>query len=208
MINALAPSGTTIHYGVYEEYGTPYHIELQAIIEAIVKMKRDAFVGHAYDADDLGQEIRIRLTQAASALDNERPAFRYLIRCADNLISDLRKGIYQHNNPPCKICADGGDCTRTGDKCESFRRYQRHMFSKQSIDRPRSLMSTDLIRFDTAFDSLNAKELNERIIAILPQYLLKPYHNMLHSGNITAVQRNQIRSIVRKLLEDDQKRSS
>lgn len=198
------PSGT--QFGIYTANATTREKEITQVIELVVRIKQNSYVGSMYGPDDLAQELRIRLLKAADSLDPDAPPYNYLIRCADNFIIDKRRGTYQYNNPPCPICAAGAACQPDGTQCIEWRRYEKNLLTKRQIDSPISLGDSDVPQFDVTFETIVARELHERIIAALPSNLLKPYHTLITGGegDITTLQRNKIRAIVRKLIEYDQ----
>lgn len=186
---------------LYRPSEDEYVEEVSNTIERVVNLKKNEYVGNSYDSDDLAQEIRIKLVYSSNFLDRDRSPFSYLVKCADNHISDLRKGTYQSNNPPCRACSRGGSCQADGSKCSAWLKYESTLHIKQKIDNPRQLHDAEIIQNDTVWGDLMAQELNERIIAVLPAYLLKSYHNMIHGGDVPTVHRNKVREIVRGLLD-------
>lgn len=197
----VLPSGT--QFGLYSANSTEREKEITQVIELVVNIKKSAYVGGMYDDDDLAQELRMRLLRAAENLDAEAPPYNYLMRCADNFIIDKRRGVYQYNNPPCSVCAAGGGCQPDGSQCADWRRYEKNLHTKRQIDSPIPLGDSDVPQFDVTYETIVARELHERIIAALPSSLLKPYHNMITGGDVSTMQRNKIRAIVRKLMEYD-----
>jgi len=197
----VLPSGEQV--GLYCFDSTEREHEVTQVIELVVNIKKNAYVSGIYDGDDLAQELRMRLIKAAESLDPDAPPYNFLMRCAENFIIDKRRGTYQYNNPPCSICAAGGSCQPDGSQCDEWKRYERNLQIKRQIDSPIPLGDSDVPQYDITYETIVARELHERIIAVLPSKLLKPYHNMITGGEVTAVQRNKIRQIVRKLMEYD-----
>jgi len=198
----VAASGTVHQDQLYNPYADDYHRRITATIERIVNMKRYTFVGGMYESDDLAQEIRMRLIRATASIEHGKSVFVFLARCADNLILDMWRGIYRANNPPCKRCASGGSCQDDGSKCTRALEYEAVMQRRQNIDRPDPLGDVELLHFDMVWEELLAQELQERIIAALPSYLLKSYHDMVNSGGVgvPANHKRKIREIVRGVL--------
>lgn len=197
------PSGT--QFGLYSSDATERELEITQVIELVVRIKKSSYVSGMYDEDDLAQELRMRLLKAAESLDPDAPPYKFLLRCAENFIIDKRRGVYQYNNPPCFVCAAGGSCQPDGSQCDEWRRYERNLKIKRQLDSPIPLGDSDVPQFDVTYETIVARELHERIIAALPSNLLKPYHNLVNGGEgeVTTVQRNKIRAIVRKLIDND-----
>lgn len=186
---------------VYRPSNDAYVNEVSDTIERVVNLKKNEYVGNVCGPDDLAQEIRVKLIYSSNFLDRSRKPFSYLVKCADNHISDLRKGIYQSNNPPCRECSRGGSCSADGGKCNAWLKYEATLHTKQRIDSPRHLGDTEIVQYNTVWGHIMAQELNERIIAVLPNYLLKSYHDLINGGDVPTVHRNKIREIVRGLLD-------
>jgi DNA-directed RNA polymerase specialized sigma24 family protein len=196
------PSGT---FGLYSSDATEKELEITQVIELIVRIKKNSYVGGMYDDDDLAQELRIRLLKAAESLNQDAPPYNFLMRCAENFIIDKRRGVYQYNNPPCSICAAGGACQPDGSQCKAWRNYEKNLKIKRQLDSPIPLGDSDVPQFDITYETIVARELQERIIRALPASLLKAYKRMVQGGeeDITTTQRHKIRAIVRKLVEDE-----
>jgi DNA-directed RNA polymerase specialized sigma24 family protein len=198
----VAASGMVYPDQLYNISADDYHRRITATIERIVNLKRYTFVGGMYDEDDLAQELRARLVKATGSLGHGKSVFIFLVKCADNLILDLWRGVYRANNPPCKRCASGQPCRVDGGKCTRAREYEAILKTRRNIDRPEPLNEVDIVHFDTAWENVLAQELNERIITALPAYLLKSYHNLTNAGgkDVPASHRRKIREIVGGLI--------
>jgi len=201
----VAASGTIYPDQLYTINADNYHRDITATIERIVNLKRTTFVGGMFDSDDLAQEIRIRLIRATMSIKSGKSIFLFLVRCADNLILDLWRGIYRANNPPCKICASGKSCQPDGQICNKAREYNAVLKIRQNIDRPEPLGDIDILHFDTVLEDMYLQELHKKIIKVLSPKLLKSYHNLINSSGegVPVQHKRRIREIVRGIINGE-----
>jgi DNA-directed RNA polymerase specialized sigma24 family protein len=199
----VAASGTIVPDQLYDLSADDYHRQVTATIERIVNMKRHTFVGGMYESDDLAQELRMRLIRATASLQQGKSVFVFLVRCADNLILDMWRGIYRANNPPCRKCASGTPCQPDGKKCKRALEYEAVMRRRRNLDRPDPLGDVELLHFDTVWEELLATELKDRIVSALPTYLLKSFHDMINSGGtgVPANHKRKIREIAKGVID-------
>lgn len=202
-MTVLLASGTVYQDRLYDPTADAYHQNISSTIERIVNMKRNTFVGNGYDRDDLAQEIRVRLIEATMSVDSNRSFFHFLIKCADNLILDMWRGIYRPNNPPCKQCASGHPCQPGGKKCRKALEYEAMLKKRREIDQPATLHGSEPVYFDYSLEHVIANEFHERIIAALPSYLLKSYHEMINADGkgVPSEHKRKIRLIVKGVVK-------
>ena len=202
MLSYLLASGTMCQTHLYSPTADAYHKDITSTIERIVNIKKGTFVGGMYGRDDLAQEIRIRLIDAVSSVGYNKSFFHFLVKCADNLILDIWRGVYRANNPPCKKCASGHPCQPGGKKCRKALEYETMLKRRREIDRPAMLNDGEPACFDYSLESLIADELHQRIIAALPPYLLRSYHEMINAGGkgVPGEHKRKIRVIVRGII--------
>jgi RNA polymerase sigma factor (sigma-70 family) len=188
------------------------YLEVQNIVEDLVRIKSRKFAKRYLSHEDIAQEIRIKCWKAIPTFDTEKGQSlkTYLNVVTENVLRNLMRDKFATFSPPCKKRCDHYDAAgRPTDKahlCPTFKRYFAAYKKKCAVRMPASVDSafkSSAEGMPCNHDYLAQLELDISIRTALKAVhprLVEFYEELISGQKIPHKIKVQIQSIVRGVL--------
>jgi DNA-directed RNA polymerase specialized sigma24 family protein len=170
-----------------------------------------------FSADDIAQEAAQFAIEALPRYDpkgwNEdgtpkRPLENFLYTHARNRILNLKRNKFHRTDPPCKVCASGGQHV-DGEQCKKFKDWLKRNRDKQHLVKPLPLdgisdeKEPTTRREATVVDDTANNEVLDIIDAQLPVELRAAYLQMRsnESASVPKSRRRQVEKAISDILK-------
>ncbi len=153
--------------------------DIEEIVEYLVKVKSRDYTFDCYEANDIGQEIRLICFKALNHFDfgkvNQDKLVNYFGTCVDNRLKNLKRDKYIRYQSPCnsdcKMLHGDDPNTELAKICKKWLRHQAGIVQKKIIKNPVSIEVVGDIR-DNKFEKLiEAEDIKRFLIDNIEDHL-------------------------------------
>jgi hypothetical protein len=186
--------------------------DIESIVEYLVKVKSRDYTFDCFEADDIGQEIRIICLKAINHFDFEKVKENKLVnffgRCVDNRLRNLQRDRYIRFQSPCNSDCDmlhGGEADEELNKiCKKWLNHQHRIELQKVIKNPVSIEIIGDLK-DNKFDKIIEAEDIKRFLIDNIEDKLRPGLIKILNGTGKTVplkNRKEIQESVKLIMTD------
>jgi len=191
---------------------SPTYKDIENIVEYLVKVKSRDYTFDCFEADDIGQEIRIICFKALNHFDfakvKEDKLVNFFGRCVDNRLRNLKRDRYIRFSSPCNsdcnMLHGGEEDTELSQICKRWLKHQNRIEKQKIIKNPVSIELVGELK-DNKFEKLIEAEDIKRFIIDNIEEKLRPGLLKILTGNGKKVPiryRREIQASVRLIMTD------
>jgi hypothetical protein len=187
--------------------------DIKDIVEYLVGTKSYQYRFDCYEADDIGQEIRLICIRALEHFDVDRVEKEkwknFFGRCVDNALKNLKRDNYIRTASPCT-----SDCSLLhgdeylnnflGHVCKRWLKFRKGLQRKISIMHPLNIEKVGHNIQDRDFEKeIETEDLINYLRKILPHELRESFNIMVggRANSVSLRDKKKIRKILKGVLE-------
>jgi len=191
---------------------TPAGMTENEVVESVERVLDTLAKHHAFgiwseeDIRQYGWEEVLEMLEK-DKYDASRPFENFVYVVVRSRFHNLRRNKLSRNDPPCKSCHSGDNCTGTNVPCVKYESWRKRNAAKANVQRPLDLNNIADEREgrtrmeSTVVEDLATQELLELIDLHLPIDLRANYLQMRAGVSIPKARRKQIELVIREIIQ-------
>lgn len=194
-----------------EQRISPSYKDIESIVEYLVKVKSRDYTFDCFEANDIGQEIRLICFKALNHFDfakvKEDKLVNFFGKCVDNRLRNLKRDRYIRFSSPCNSDCDmlhGEKDSELNQVCKKWLRHQERIEKQKVIKNPVSIELVGELK-DNGFEKYIEAEDIKRFLIDNIEDSLRPGLIKILTGNSKKVPikyRREIQASVKIIMAD------